>query len=282
MTTAAELASNIKQLASFPDVAFRIDAMVSDENAGASEFGAAIEADPALSVALLRIANSSLYHSGGEIGSVAQAVTVVGLRQVRDLAFGICAREAFDGIPNELITVEDFWKHSLYCATAAQSLATSVRACPGESLFTCGLLHDIGHLVMFNQAPNRCRKALQLSLDTNDGLTPFLSEREVFGFDHAAVGAELARQWQLPDNLRKCIEFHHEPFAEEEIPDSVLVVHAANSIAVLAELDSLELADAPPMDVRVTSKFGLDADSIATIVAESQEAVSDLLRIFVK
>ncbi len=279
--TAAELAGNITQLTSFPDVAFRINDMLADENSGAQEIGALIEPDPALSAALLRIANSALYSIGGTIDSVARAVTVVGLREVRDLAFGICATTTFKGIPNDLISVEDFWKHSLYCAAASQHLGRIARVCPGESLFTAGLLHDIGQLVMFNQNASLSETALHVCLDETDSLCPYLSERKVFGFDHMDVGAELARQWGLPDNLRKCIEFHHEPFSSDESSDAVLVVHLANSIAVLAELESHDLDNAPPIDERVFAALKITPDVIEETVEETQESVSELLRIFV-
>ena len=204
------------------------------------------------------------------------------MQEVRYLAFGICANTVFKGIPNELITVEDFWKHSLYCAAAAQSLGRKSPIRTDDSLFTAGLLHDIGQLVMFNQRPDLSREALKLSLEENDGLSPYLSEREILGFDHMAVGAELARQWRLPACLRECIEFHHEPFAGEETTDAVRVVHLANSIAVLAELDSLSVSDGPPIDTRVFSQLRLDPDVIPEIVAETQESVTELLQIFTK
>ncbi len=278
-TTAQELASNITQLTSFPDVAFRINDLLSDETSTAGDIGALIEPDPALSAALLRVANSAIYSVGGTVSSVDRAVAIVGFYEVRDLAFGICANTTFNGIPNDLITVEDFWKHSLFCATAAQSLGRRTKV--GESLFTAGLLHDIGHLVMFNQSPELSRQALQLSLDENDGLSPYLSERKVFGFDHMAVGAELARQWRLPASLRACIEFHHEPFACDEMTDAVLIVHLANSIAVLSELDSHDLGDAPPIDERAFARLRLSPDVIEETVAQTQESVAELLRVFV-
>jgi len=280
-TTPEELVANVTQLASFPEVAFRINEMISDENSGAAQIGALIEPDPALSIALLRIANSPLYHIGGSVGSVEHAVTVVGLREVRDLTFSICASRTFDGIPNDLITVEDFWTHSLFCAVGAQNLARRARVCPGESLFAAGLLHDIGHLVMFSQSPELSKQALQLSLEENDGLSPYLSEREVFGFDHMMVGAELARQWRLPTTLQECIGFHHEPFTNDAVTDAVSVVHVANSLAVMTELNSLNPDDAPPIDDRALTKLKVDAKSIANIVAETRDSVSELLGIFV-
>ncbi len=280
-TTPEELAGNITQMASFPDVAFRINEMLSDENSSAADIGAVIEPDPALSAALLRIANSAMYGIGSNVSTIDRAVTVVGLREVRDLAFGICATSTFKGIPNELITVEDFWKHSLFCAAAAQTIGRVAKIRNGESLFTAGLLHDIGHLVMFNQCPELSREALQLSLDENDGLTPYLSERKVFGFDHMAVGAELARQWRLPECLRLCIEFHHEPFSASDCTESVLAVHLANSVAVLAELDSDSMDDAPPIDERAFRELGVGEDTLREVVEETQAAVTELLRIFV-
>lgn len=280
-TTPEELAGNITQLTSFPDVAFRISDMVSDENSSAADIGALIEPDPALSAALLRIANSAMYNIGGTVSNIDRAITVVGLREVRDLAFGICASTTFAGISNELISVEDFWKHSLYCAAASQHIGRRAKVCAGESLFTAGLLHDIGHLVMFNQRPELSRESLQLSVDENDGLSPYLSERKVFGFDHMAVGAELARQWHLPTSLRECIEYHHEPFACDVTSDAVLVVHIANSLAVLAELDSLDPADAPAIDERAFRDIGIGHDVIPDTVAETRDAVAGLLRIFV-
>ncbi len=278
--TSKELVGNITQLTSFPDVAFRINEAFSDENSSAADFVKIIEPDPALSAALLRIANSTLYGVGGTVSTIERAITIVGLREIRDLAFGICANATFQGIPNDLISVKDFWKHSLYCATASQSLGRKAKIHAADSLFTAGLLHDIGELVMFNQNPELSRAALELSLDENDGVTSYLAERKVFGFDHAEVGAELARQWCLPDSLRACIEFHHDPFASDIAVDAVLVVHLANSIAVLAELDSLNLEDAPPIDKRTFEKLGLSTDVIPEIVAETQESVKELLRVF--
>ena len=280
-TTPQELAANAAQLASFPDVAFRIEKAQRDDRSGAREIGALIRTDPALSAALLRVANSALYCRSGSIGSIERAVALVGLREVRDLAFGISVVNAFKGIPNELVSMEDFWIHSLHCAVAAQSLATLVKGCNNDSLFTMGLLHDIGHLVMFSADPEGSSRALELSLDENGSLSPYLSERKVFAFDHMAVGAELARLWQLPDGLRESIEFHHTPFASDHHTVPTLVVHVANSVAVLAELDSSDLDEAPPIDERALLELQLSPDHLAQAVTASQAGVSDLMQLFV-
>ena len=78
------------------------------------------------------------------------------------------------------------------------------------------------------------------------------------------------------------MEFHHEPFNSDEATDAVTVVHLANSIAVLAELDSSSLSDAPSMDPRAFDQLRLRPNIIPEIVAETQESVTELLRIFVR
>jgi len=278
---AQALAENAEKLASFPEVAFRVDEVLADDKSSASDIGALIEPDPALSAALLRIANSAAYGFYGPVDSVETAVRVVGSREVRDLTYAISATETFKGVPNELVTVEDFWRHSLYCGVAAQYLAKSARVCHGTSLFTAGLLHDIGQLVMFNQCPDLSKEALLRSLDLEDGRATWLAEREVFGFDHMAVGAELANCWNFPDALCEAIAWHHTPFQSNTPSDVATVVHVANSIAVLAELDSDNLDDAPAINERATEKLGVTAETLVEMIESTQEAGAELLSLFV-
>lgn len=274
------MAANVQKLASFPEVALRIDEVLADDTSSAADIGALIEPDPALSAALLRIANSAAYSAGGAVDNAETAVRIVGSREVRDLTYAISSVKSFEGVPNELISVEDFWKHSLYCASAAQQIAKSAKICHGVSLFTAGLLHDIGQLVMFNQCPDLSRQALQLSLDSDDGRSVCHAERNVFGYDHTDVGAALAQCWQFPETLRAAIAHHHAPFESEDYSDVAMVVHVANSIAVLAELESRNFADAPAIDERAAAEIGLSSDVLLEAVDAAKESGLDLLQLF--
>lgn len=281
LPSAEELAEAVGALVSFPDVAVRISEALEDQSVGAKELGEIVSSDAALTAGLLRMANSPLYGGASEIASVEKAVTVVGLRNLRDITFAICATGTFQGIPNDLVTVENFWAHSLYCATASQELANRSGLCRGQSVFVMGLLHDIGQLVMFNRCPQPAKDALQHALDCSDGLQTYLSERAVFGFDHAAVGAALARLWNFPDVLVRSIGSHHDPFAEGAEPaDAELVVHAGNSIALLAELEANDLADAPPIDERAIERIGLDPDVYASIADVARSKAEDIKHLF--
>ena len=114
--TPEELVKNVGELVSLPDVCIRVNQMVDDPNASAVAFGEVISQDPGLTARLLRIANSAFYGFSQEIDTVSRAVTIIGLGKLRDLVLATSTVDVFDKIPNELLTMENFWRHSLSCA----------------------------------------------------------------------------------------------------------------------------------------------------------------------
>ena len=279
--TPAQLVDNIESLTTFPDVAHRVTEVLDDDTSGAAEIGEVIEPDPALSAALLRIANSASFGGGRSIDSITGAIKIVGLRSVRDLTYAIASSSAFQGIPNELLSVEDFWRHSLYCASAAQQLSIQTARCRGMSLFTFGLLHDIGQLILFNQCPERSRTVLQNHVHADNKRSICECERAVFGFDHTEVGDALAQRWEFPDTLRLAIRYHHSSDAVGKKGDAAALVGVANSLAVLAELQSDNLDDAPLVEQSVRREFDLDDALLLNISRQARSEAEALLHLFV-
>ena len=117
--TAQALVDDVGELVSLPEVVLRINEMVNDEHANAADIGRVISQDPGLATRLLKIANSPMYGSMRQIDSISRAVTILGTKQIRDIIFSTTAAKVFEGIPNDVISVADFWHHSLYCALLA-------------------------------------------------------------------------------------------------------------------------------------------------------------------
>ncbi len=162
------LVAAIKDLVTLPDVALRIARMVNDPNSSAADIGREVSKDPALTARLLRIANSPALGQHGKIATISRAITVLGVRQVRDLTVGLTAVRTFDGIGNELVTMASFWRHSVLCAVAATHIAERRAGGRDDSPFVAGLLHDVGQLVLFSRAPELARRALLMSVDDPD------------------------------------------------------------------------------------------------------------------
>ena len=274
------LVSDVATLVSLPEVVLRINALVDDPKSSAEDIGRAVSQDAALTGRLLQLANSAMFGMSRKVDTIGRAISVLGTRQVRDLTLGLSATRAFEGIPNELVSMRSFWHHSMLCAASAQQLAAVCTRGRPDSSFVAGLLHDIGQLVLFNKLPQQSQAALLMTIDAPNEPDLYLCERELIGFDHAQVGGALARRWRLPSSLTECIEFHHNPGAAQQHPLEVSVIHIANSVAALAEIGSDEFEDAPPIDAVAWEVTGLSRKTVLEVAARVPETFEELKSFF--
>lgn len=278
--SASELVKDIGGLVSLPDVYLRINRLVEDPNSSSADIAKAISQDPSFTVRLLRVANSVLYGFSSTIDTVAKAAILIGTAQIRNLALSMSVARSFAGLPNDLVSMDNFWRHSLLCALAARHLAKEVRRCDPDALFTAGLLHDIGELVIFNRLPEQARQALELVLDNQDEIQVHEAERQMLGFDHADVGGELAREWKLPPLLEECIAHHHAITDAKRHPRETALVHLANVIALMAEIDTLDPADVEPIDPLAWKATGLSEESVEPAIRAIQAEVVEVEKLF--
>lgn len=279
-TDIVELVKGVGGLVTLPDVFIRINRLVEDPDSTVGDIAKAVSQDPSFTVRLLRVANSPLYGLSSTVDTVTKAVAIIGTSQIRSLALSTSIASTFEGLPNDLVSMENFWRHSLYCALAARILAKEARKCDVEAVFTAGLLHDIGELVIFNRLSAQAKEVLLLVLDNVDELPVYEAEWQIMGFDHAQVGGELARQWRLPPLLEECIAYHHDIRSAQRYPRETALVHIANILALMAEVDSLDPTDVPPIEPQAWEVTGLDEDIIESVVREAQTEITEAENLF--
>ena len=281
-TNIAELVRGVNGLVTLPDIFVHINQLVEDPNSSTNDIADAVGKDPSFTVRLLRVANSSFYGFPSEIDSLSKAVSIIGTSQIRTLALAMSVASAFEGLPNTLVSMQHFWRHSLYCALVARRLSKLINGCDSEVVFTAALLHDIGELVIFSRLPQQAKESLLLVLDSADELPVYQAERQIMGFDHAQVGGELARQWKLPPILEECIEFHHDVKDGLHFPKEVALTHVANAIALMAEIKTNDFADVSPIDPRAWAIIGLDPkEVILTTIEEVEAEIAEAEKLFV-
>ncbi|MHB9119407.1 MAG: HDOD domain-containing protein [Burkholderiales bacterium] len=279
-TSANDLIADVSGLVTLPDVYLRINSLIENPNTTLDDIAEAISRDPSFTVRLLQVANSSLYGLSSTVSTVAKAVSVIGTAQVRNLALSISVANSFSNLLNQLVSMQDFWHHSLFCALAARRLAKEARRCDPDTLFTAGMLHDIGELVIFNREPEESKQALLLVLEEPGELPVYMAERQVFGFDHSEVGGLLARQWKLPPVLVDCIAHHHDIENAQSHPRETAIVHIANSVALMAELDTLNPDDVPPINPKAWEITGLGVDMIEPVMRAVQTEIVEVESLF--
>ena len=273
--TMDELIRNVEGLVSFPQVATRVTQLVDDPRSSATDLGYVISQDPALALKILQLANSPLYGMRHQVDTISRAVTILGILQIRDMVLAASAIHSFDGIPNDLVSMEDFWRHSLFCGLAARHIAAKVLGGQEESSFIAGLLHNIGKLVIYNRMPEAATRALMMILDGEESQR-YQAERKVLGFDHAQVGGALLAQWSLPAHLIETTTFHHEPEHAKNFPRETAMIHVANTLASMAQLDTSNIEDVPPMNEGSLISLGLSYDHLPGIIQAIQQEILDV------
>jgi putative nucleotidyltransferase with HDIG domain len=265
--SAKDLIDDTVELASLPEVVMRAMDMLNAPDTSASDIGNIISQDPALTSRLLKVVNSAFYGFPSRIETISRAITIVGTLELTDLILGSSAIRIFERLPNRLADMEKFWEHSLYAGVVARILARYLRAPNTERCFVVGLLHDIGALVLYRQCPDEARQALELA---NDGSMPLnVAEREVLGFDHGEVGAELMRAWNLPESFVEVAFYHHQPCAAERYRLETATVHLADVISGMACGTASGSNQIAPLEAGAWELTGLSTDITDQVIAEA-------------
>jgi HD-like signal output (HDOD) protein len=274
----ASLARDVHDLVSLPEVYVRIKQLVDDPKTSLSDVAEAIAVDPGLTARLLRLANSAFFGLRVKVETVPRAITLLGVRQVHDFVLATWVMQSFAGIPPALVDMRRFWEGSVLCGAAAKSLARRCRVPESDRLFVVGLLAQVGRLVLYLRLPDVEEEILAAA--EREGRPVAAVEREVLGFDYAAVGAELLASWSLPATLVEPIRHHTLPAMGRTYPLETAVVHTA-----------LRLVDAPPDGPEPTSfvaaldggawrRLGLPAAAVTEVHAEAASFTRDAADLF--
>jgi len=149
------------QFASLPSTFMKISEAINDPQSSSRYIAQILSADISLSTKLLQLVNSAFYGFPQKIGSLAQAVTIIGTRQLVSLAQGVSLISHFSKIPSIIVDMEAFWKHSICCGIIARLISSGQKKGNADSLWMAGLLHDIGRLVLLQGIPTMSVKFLR-------------------------------------------------------------------------------------------------------------------------
>lgn len=229
-----QLAANAR-LVSLPDVYLRLRSVLDDPNSNLADVADVVGKDPAMTTRLLRIVNSAYFGLGNEIDTVSRAVGLLGTQEVHDLVLAASVAKSFEGMSSELMDMQRFWRQGVRRAIIGSELAVLCNVLDGERLFVAGLLSDIGHLYIYQLAPQKAQQAIELA--QVQGIPLYKAEQALLGTDYARVGGELMRRWQLPQSLWEPTEFQVEPTGSQEYELFTSLVHIAIHLADGADKD---------------------------------------------
>jgi len=231
-----------------PQVTIRLLNAVDSPDASAQELAGIIEADPALTLRLLKVANSSFYGQRAQVGSVRSAVVVLGSKTIRSLALAVWTQtlRAQARSPEEAALVEPVLGHGLAVGVLSGQLAERVNRSLGEDAFMAGLLHDIGRVALLFHLGGAYQATI-LGPAEREGFLLHEREQEVLGFDHRELGSALMTSWSLPPFLADVAERHHDA---EIVPRDRFFVAATALADLLATRLRANIALGTPRPLR--------------------------------
>jgi putative nucleotidyltransferase with HDIG domain len=260
---AQEMVDAETKIASFPDVYFRLREVLDRPTSSADDVANVVGTDVALTAKLLKLVNSPLYAFAERIDSVPHAVSLLGVREVSNLALGISTINFFKDIPPELIDMRTFWKHSISVGIFSKLLAARVRGANTERLFTGGLLHDVGRLILFKKLPYASTQAL---IHARSNMLPVVdAEADVFGYDHTEVGRTLLTAWNFPQEMIDLVHYHHTPMDAPD-PLDAAVVQLADNMANAVEIPAGGKFVLPGLSAGAWERLGLSPQSIEPLM----------------
>jgi len=272
------LIRQVQDLPSLPIAVTRVMQLTNDPKAGLSDVAHALASDQGLAARVLKLANSAYYGSSRRIGTVSEAVVILGMRTTRNLTLATSCQDMLEReVQGYFLPRGALWRHSLACAAAAQNLARRAHFRGTEEAFVAGLLHDIGKVVM--SAYLKAEFAQVLTRVAKGRLTFSDAEREVLGFDDAEVGARLLERWNLPSTLVTAVRYHHAPSQAPESPLAALV-HVADTICLTLGIGLGVDGMAYTLDPNALAMLHLTEDDFEQVASQTCDTLSEAGSIF--
>jgi HD-like signal output (HDOD) protein len=277
--SARDLVRGELKLVSLPDIYFRIVEAIESPRTSASRIAEVVGKDTSLSAKLLRIVNSSFYGFPSRIESITRAITIIGADELSTLALGVSTIQVFRDVPEGFVTMRSFWRHSITVGVFARLLAARGNARQDERLFTAGLLHDLGRLLMLRKIPFTMTQALALARGRKISLPE--AEQELLGFDHSVVGGLLLSEWNLPVGLSSAVRHHHAPMiASEPLPPSA--VHLADLLALALRSGSSGGYRVPAPEPEAIRLLGLSPNALGPLILQAERQVREIEQVFLE
>lgn len=227
-----ELIQKVDRLTPFSSAVGQTIRLLNDPDSDIAEVTAALRYDPSITAQILKLCNSAAFGVRRQVASLKDAVVLLGRKKVSEILLLVSSAQVLDGTQNGYgLQRGMLWQHSVAVALAAEALGQRLKIDDQGVLFTAGLLHDIGKLVLSEYVGPAFRNIVDRVKAS--GQTFSEAEKVLLGFSHAEVGAMLAERWKLPEPIVRCIRFHYEPSAVEPADRLVDCVYLADCIGLM-------------------------------------------------
>ncbi len=256
-----------EELPTLPTVASKLITLTSREDTTLADIAALISQDISLSAKILKVANSAFYSFPQQIGSIKQAVSILGTNAVRSLVLSFSFLSIRDGSQKSRFDFATFWERSLAAAVASKLILEKVKGADTEEVFISGLLQNLGELIFARTFHEKYEKVIEAVADSQHDLVA--AEESLLGANHMSIGYEVAKHWSFPEALLAPLRYHHDPASYQGEDQKILATIKA---VYLSDLLINILFSAKPEDYH--KQFRKEAK---TLLGLTNEDIEDIL-----
>jgi len=260
-----------------PLAALKLLALMDDPGVTVPQIEEILRQDAGLTANLLKLANSAYFGIPSKVGSVRQAVILLGLKRLIQMVIAACTSAIMGrSVPGYDLSAGELWRHSLAVSVAAEGLVRELKLDAAEEIFTAALLHDVGKLILGQFVQEDYHK---IELALTQGVPFETAEAIVLGTDHATVGAEVLSRWSLPADIVNAVRWHHGPEKAPRTDAMLDVVHVANMLCLMIGIGvGREGLQYMPSE-NVTQRLGLSAAHLERVASQTLQWANELSQV---
>ena len=271
--------SKVKSFPTMPGAGAKMLSLLEEPDTEISEIEEILRYDPGLTANVLKLANSAYFGIPSKIGSLRQAVIVLGLKRLIQLVVASCVSAVMDkSVHGYGLPAGDLWRHSIAVSIAAEAMVKDKKRTVSQDVFTPALLHDVGKLVLGTFVKDELEAIESIAAK---GVPFVVAENMILGTDHAEIGAQILSNWNFPPGVINAVRWHHDPDSPETSNKQMDIVYLANLLCQTTDTSgeaggqSVELSPAviERLGVRL-NQFEAISDKIAQWVDELSDALA--------
>jgi putative nucleotidyltransferase with HDIG domain len=226
-----ELINKAGDLKVLPFVARKLLETLNDESCSIDDLTSIVEKDQTIAARVLKISNSALYGLRHEVTSLNQAILILGFKTMRSLVLSVSTKSLYKnfGMKEKIL-----WDHSVGAGIAAKMISAGLGSEIMELSFVGGLMHDLGKVVMNNETPDEFSEIMMKMY--NEGIDSITAEAEIYGYNHAEIGAGVVEKWGFAPLLVDVLKYHHlnsvrlPEFKDPAVAKTVAAVNLADNV----------------------------------------------------
>lgn len=273
-----KILSKVETFPSMPAAGAKLLALLEESEVSVNEVEDVLRYDPGLTANVLKLANSAYFGIPARVGSVKQAIVLLGLKRLMQLVIASCVGAVMKkSVSGYNMPPGNLWRHSIAVSIAAEALVKDKNNIDTEDFFTPALLHDAGKLVLGSFVKEDLNAIESITIK---GIPFVVAENMILGTDHAEIGAKILTMWSFPKEIVNAVRWHHDPEASDTSSMQIDVVYLANLLCQTNNIAPSNAGQPVELSTAVMERLRIDFAQFETIsgkVVEWVDKLSDAL-----